>query len=198
MADFLFRSRRANVGHGAEGPRQHAMSYLIQWDPPQRVGPPSSPLLRRPGLQISLRVEGFILRVEGFTLRIEGPRRKPPQNNSSPNPFLRPNPLTGDFSRHEPLFPLFTSRVSQARFWLPAFFTGTEGPWQDANATSLVGTAPSAAEIVPPRSCSLRRGPALEHISTGCPRSSILDNLGYTLTTGYLFPYLKLGDPLST
>jgi hypothetical protein len=23
MADLLFRSRRANVGHGAEGPRQH-------------------------------------------------------------------------------------------------------------------------------------------------------------------------------
>jgi len=23
MADFFFRSRRANVGHGAEGPRQH-------------------------------------------------------------------------------------------------------------------------------------------------------------------------------
>jgi hypothetical protein len=23
MADFLLRSRRANVGHGAEGPRQH-------------------------------------------------------------------------------------------------------------------------------------------------------------------------------
>src|SRR5579859_6878553 len=42
----------------------------------------SSPLLRRPGLQ-------FILRVEGFILRIQGPRRKPPQNNSSPNPFLR-------------------------------------------------------------------------------------------------------------
>ena len=29
-----------------------------------------------------------------------------PQNNSSPNPFLRPNPPTGDFNRHERLFPL--------------------------------------------------------------------------------------------
>ena len=44
----------------------------------------SSPLLRRPGLQLVLSG------VEGFTLRIEGPRRKPPQNNSSPNPFLPP------------------------------------------------------------------------------------------------------------
>ncbi len=76
----------------------------------------SSPLLRRPGLQ--------------FILRIEGPRRKPPQNNSSPHPFLRPNPRTGDFNRHERLFPLFSSRVSEARFFGPACFTGMEGPWQ--------------------------------------------------------------------
>ena len=35
-----------------------------------------------------------------------------PQNNSSPNPFLRPNPRTGDFNRHERLFPLFSSRLA--------------------------------------------------------------------------------------
>ena len=59
----------------------------------------SSPLLRRPGLQ---------------------PRRKPPQNNSSPNPLLRPNPRTGDFNRHERLFPLFSLRVAYPfRFLLP-------------------------------------------------------------------------------
>src|SRR6266481_4054318 len=65
----------------------------------------SSPLLRRPALQISLRVEGFIR-------RIEGPRRKPPKKNSSPNPFLLPNSRTGDFNRHERFFPLFSSRLA--------------------------------------------------------------------------------------
>jgi hypothetical protein len=29
MADFLFRSRRANVGHGAEGPRQHLDPFSV-------------------------------------------------------------------------------------------------------------------------------------------------------------------------
>jgi hypothetical protein len=37
MADFLFRSRRANVGHGAEGPRQHPSS------PRPRSRPPTEP-----------------------------------------------------------------------------------------------------------------------------------------------------------
>jgi len=59
----------------------------------------SSPLLRRPGLQ---------------------PRRKPPQNNSSPNPFPRPKPRTGDFNRHERFFPLFSSGLAYPSRCLPA------------------------------------------------------------------------------
>jgi hypothetical protein len=31
MADFLFRSRRANVGHGVEGPWQHIKSHSTRW-----------------------------------------------------------------------------------------------------------------------------------------------------------------------
>jgi len=34
-----------------------------------------------------------------------------------PHPFLHPNPRTGDFNRHERLFPLFSSRVSEARLF---------------------------------------------------------------------------------
>src|SRR5882762_3531546 len=74
----------------------------------------SSPLFRRPGLQISLSAEGFTLRVEGFTLsppegftlRIEGPRRKPPPKQFFPQSLSPPYPRTGDFNRHERLVPL--------------------------------------------------------------------------------------------
>src|SRR5258708_36121255 len=103
-----------------EGPWQHpnlnqAPRASNQFD----LGRPRSALLR------SLGGRRF-----KFTLRVEGPRRKPPQNNSSPNSFLRPNPRTGDFNRHERLFPLFSSWASGARFLRPACFTGMEGPWQ--------------------------------------------------------------------
>jgi hypothetical protein len=40
------------------------------------------------------------------------PRANHPQNNSSTNPILRPRPRTGDFNRHERLFPLFSSRLA--------------------------------------------------------------------------------------
>src|SRR5258705_13147376 len=65
-----------------EGPWQHpnlnqAPRASNQFD----LGRPRSALLR----SLGGRSFKFTLRVEGFTLRIEGPRRKPPQNNPSPN-----------------------------------------------------------------------------------------------------------------
>src|SRR5882762_2220882 len=73
---------------GCRTPLRHSHSWLCSWVSfLRRVRwVPSSPLLRRPGLQ---------------------PRRKPPQNNPFPNPFLRPNPRTGDFNRHERHLPAF-------------------------------------------------------------------------------------------
>src|SRR5258708_4953257 len=111
-----------------EGPWQHpnlnqAPRASNQFD----LGRPRSALLR----SLGGRSFKFTLRVEGFTLRIEGPRRKPPQNNPSPNPYLRPNPRTGDFNRHERLFPLFTSRASEARFCVPRASLG----WRDRGNT---------------------------------------------------------------
>ncbi len=109
-------------------------------------GQPGSPLLR------SLGGRGF-----KFTLRIEGPRRKPPQNNSSPNSFLRPNPRTGDFNRHERLFPLFSSWASGARFLRPACFTGMEGQWQHLN----LNQAPRASNQLDRREAWVRSSPLL-------------------------------------
>jgi len=94
MADFRFRSRRANVGHGVEGPRQH-----LNHNQAPRA---SNPLDRR---------------VAGES---KDPGANHPQNNSSPNPFLRPNPPTGDFNRHERLFPLFSSRLAYS--FVPCLF----------------------------------------------------------------------------
>jgi len=160
MADFFFRSRRANVGRGGEGPWQVLSSNddqvragcrtLASFKGARRLRPPqeggvffvslrptlvilrasdkvrcldsggfyrrcpknlsrkffagfkskcdireewvrSSPPFRRPGLQISLRVEGFTLSPpEGFTLRIEGPRRKPSPKQFFPQSLSPP------------------------------------------------------------------------------------------------------------
>jgi hypothetical protein len=54
MADFLFRSRRANVGHAAMGPWQHIKSYLTRRG--HRFFSIYPPILlflfRKPGLQL--------------------------------------------------------------------------------------------------------------------------------------------------
>ncbi len=98
-------------------------------------GRPGSPLLR------SLGGRRF-----KFTLRVEGPRRKPPQNNSSPNPFLRPNPRTGDFNRHERLFPLFSSRLAYS--FVPCLFRN--GP-PAAGGNGWVCSSPSLFPTLPYR-----------------------------------------------
>jgi len=124
----------------------------------------SSPLLRRPGPQPGAPYAGVacgswvipasLLNAVGWptlcgvctsvpSRRTSGmngwvrPGANHPKTILPPNPFLRPNPPTGDFNRHERLFPLFFSSIppdlSEARFLCPACFTGKEGPTTDAS-----------------------------------------------------------------
>jgi len=106
-----------------EGPWQHVKPYLARWNPSQfqhRVLSVIPPALSLPnGSTVDYWLSGWAHSSSLFvgaglalpSCLCKAPAQTNPKPILSPNPLLRPNPRTGDFNRHERLFPLFTPRV---------------------------------------------------------------------------------------